>query len=204
MPEFSDDVQAGRPDVLFGCPAWIGRAGCAAMLFGRLPGFRNYSEGRNIVRACLDLLWSAGEHICEFGLFQFPRHGGIEGLPVCNTEILEQTAHPVPKLEDSLTIIACLLKQPATVLLHLVYQKSEHGERRENVRQMDVSMVVVMLEVVYIPCLQCFECLVLDGPSAATSSHDRHYRTPIKGKVGDHENRLVLPFVSISLYFCQS
>ena len=35
----------------------------------------------------LNLLWSAGEHIYQFGLGNFSRHGEIEGPPVRNREI---------------------------------------------------------------------------------------------------------------------
>ena len=112
------------------------------------------------------------EHICQFGLVNSPRHGEIEGPPVPDSVFQKQTVHLLPKIEFSLLILKCLLNQRATVLLRLIYQKGEHGEHRENDRQVLFSMSVVMLEVVYIPVLQCFEGLVLDGPSAAPSTHD--------------------------------
>ena len=59
---------------------------------------------------CLNLLWSAGEHIYQFGLANFSRHGEIEGSPVPNTEIQQQTAYPFPKIDFSLLIVTCLLK----------------------------------------------------------------------------------------------
>ena len=100
-------------------------------------------------------------------------------------EYPEDAAYAVPRIGVSILIISCLLKQPATDFLHLIYQHSERIERRENVRQMDASMAVVLLKVVYIPCLQYIECLVRNGLSVAANSHDWHHRVPFKRKLGD-------------------
>ena len=54
---------------------------------GCLVGGTTVKGGMSFVRACLDLLWSAGEHFHQFGLGNFSRHGEIEGPPVPNTEI---------------------------------------------------------------------------------------------------------------------
>ena len=71
------------------------------------------------------------------------------------------------------------------MLLHLVDQEGEHGERREDVRQILVSMPEIVLEPVCVPRLQRLERLVLDGPSAAGGSHDGHHRLPVEREVGD-------------------
>ena len=116
----------------------------------------------------------------------------MEGPPVRDAERLEQAAQPVPEVEDASLMFARLPEQRAAMLLHLVDQEGEHGERREDVRKVVFPMPEVVLEPVCVPRLQCLERLVLDGPSAAGGSHDGHHRLPVQREVGDPREPLRL------------
>ena len=65
------------------------------------------------------------------------------------------------------------------------------------------STTVVVPNVVYIPILQCFDVLVLNGPSAAANSHNEHHRVPIKRKVGDPLEPCCLSLLVCLLVFQQ-
>ena len=86
-----------------------------------------YSVGR---------LWSGADQADVVLLAKVPRDHAAEHLPIRERECPDRFPHPDPEVEDAFLEFAHLPEQRAAMLLHLIDQEGEHGERREDVRQM--------------------------------------------------------------------